>query len=131
MKILASALAAAAVLAACATPAPPVADARPAYRDAAPVSCAIRESRGRGGVALVPVVWSSRPMAGSYEFSVDKISRSGSASVEQGGAVRVAPGRAETLGSVDMGARPLRYTARLVVSDRVGPVCVATAPRGA
>jgi len=131
MKVIASALAAAAVLAACATPAPPAADARPAYRDTAPVSCAVRESRGRDGVDLVPIVWSARPMTGSYAFSVDKVGRSGSASVEQGGEVRVNPGRAEKLGAVALGARPMRYTARLVVSDRVGPVCVATAPRGA
>lgn len=129
MKVFAPALAAAAVLAACATPATPVAEARPAYRDAAPVSCAIRESRGRGGVELVPVVWSTRPMAGSYAFSVDKYGRAGSASVEQGGDVRVRPGRAEALGSVEVGARPLQYRARLVISDRAGPVCVATAPR--
>jgi hypothetical protein len=115
-------------LVACAAPS---AAARPPIKSME-TGCAIREIQRRGGVELVPVVWSRRSIEGNYSFTIDKIGRSGSSSVAQGGPVDVHPGHAEQLGSVAIGQRPMGYRARLVVTDGVQPVCIAKAPdRGA
>ena len=124
MTRLAFLFAALGALAACAAPG---ADALPPVRGA-DTGCAIREVQGRAGVELSPIVWSRRPVSGEYSFTVDKYGLGGSASVEQGGPLDIGPGRTERLGSVAVGERPMRYRARLVVSDRGRPVCVATAP---
>jgi hypothetical protein len=57
-----------------------------------PMGCEIRVSDTALGREVVPVAWSSLPLAASYEFTVSKVSRSGTAISSQSGDFETLPG---------------------------------------
>lgn len=131
MKSLWTAMAAACALGACAAAAaPPSVDPGYGAGYGRGVSCAIRVVKDRNGVTLAPVVATAAGLRGEYQFVVEKGGREGSTSSEQGGPIALRAGDREALGSITLGGGPMRYAARLTISDRRGPVCVATAPKG-
>ncbi len=63
------------------------------------MSCEIRISDTAGGWAVEPVALSAAAVAGEYEFTVSKVSKSGTAVSSQSGDFAALPGEAVVLGT--------------------------------
>ncbi|MCB1498420.1 MAG: hypothetical protein KDK07_01300 [Bauldia sp.] len=64
-----------------------------------PLGCEIRISDTAIGREVVPVAWSGIPLAGSYDFTVSKTARSGTAVTSQSGDFETVPGIPTELGT--------------------------------
>ncbi|MDO1580860.1 curli-like amyloid fiber formation chaperone CsgH [Rhizobium oryzicola] len=74
-----------------------------------PLSCEIRSSRQGGMVTLEGVVLSDTATNGTYSLKVQGSGRSGSNTIQQGGAFTTTAGRASTAGSVSLGSKGASY----------------------
>jgi hypothetical protein len=63
------------------------------------MSCQIRISDTAGGWAVEPVALSGASLAGEYEFTVSKVSKSGTAVSSQSGDFETVPGEPVVLGT--------------------------------
>ena len=86
--------------------------AAPAEAGAKPVTCDIRVTSSGGMVDLEPVLISTKPLAGSYEFNVDASSAGGTSTTSQGDDFSAGAGET-SLGTVSIAGK---YTASLTVS---------------
>jgi len=66
---------------------------------ASPMGCEVRINDTPLGREVVPVAWSSLPLAASFEFTVSKVSRSGTALSSQSGDFKAVPGVPMELGT--------------------------------
>ena len=73
--------------------------ASPAPPQPQPMSCEIRISDTASGWAVEPVALSAASFAGEYEFTVSKVSKSGTAVSSQSGDFAAVPGEAVVLGT--------------------------------
>lgn len=88
------------------------------------VSCEVRLKRTYDGVRLEALVHAMRPASGEYQLVVTMAGPGGSSDVSQGGEFVVEGGSTAVLGTAEFGLQPrARLKARLVLSDRRGPLC--------
>ncbi len=81
-----------------------------------PLRCEIQVTPQKGTVTLEGVVFSDRAVDGTYSLQVEGSGRSGSNSIQQGGAFSAKAGRDTSLGVVSLGSKGTAYDVTLDVS---------------
>lgn len=80
-----------------------------------PLACALDISSGLFGLTFSGQAEALRDVSGTYDLTIEKNGRSGSAVIRQGGEFRLRAGQTDTLGEATLSGDPSEFDARLTV----------------